>query len=138
MRLAVSLRLRHAEIPTDVLPRASALLLAEYDDGSLLEKCRSSDEGLIIPIDPIPVQFLEILKDRVDVVEGVGAFRMSRDLDPLPCRQVGIELTLGGIDFLFDIGNFIGDVQQLSLRGLLDLGELLFEVTKGFLEIQGE
>ena len=63
-----------------------------YDDGLPLEVGGAGDDGVIVREATIAVKLVEVGEEALDVVEGVRPAGMPRDEDPLPRRQVGVDL----------------------------------------------
>ena len=52
----------------------------------MIEARRTADDGMVVTKETIAMQLEEIAEDGMDVVEGVGAIRMTGELDLLPGR----------------------------------------------------
>ena len=73
-------------------------MLSDNHDRVAVEKRRAADEGLIVFKLTIAVQLLKTIAHGVDVIEGVGAFRVPGDLDLLPRRQMRVDFETRGLD----------------------------------------
>ncbi len=97
-----------------------------------VEAGHAGNDGLVVGIGTITVQFFEIGKDGVDVVLGIGALRMARQLRDLPGIEVGedglgqaLALGLQTRDLFADVDlGIVADVAQLLDLGL-KLGDRL-------------
>ena len=85
-RLAVALGIRAAEVALQVALGVAALLGADDDDRLALQARHAADDGAVIAVDAIAMQFDEVGAHLVDVVHRVGAQRVARHLHALPGR----------------------------------------------------
>ena len=67
--LAVTLRVRRTEVAQQVLAHISTLLVTEGHHRRVVESHPSTDNGGVVPEDPVPLQFHEVGADALDVVE---------------------------------------------------------------------
>src|SRR6185503_19609172 len=108
--LAVALGVRHAEVSPRPFVDVSSLLLADDRDRLAAEAAQSGDERRILGASPVTVQLHEVLKETLDVVEGVRTLGMTRQVDGPPdllvCR-LGLdplELSLQAIELAGEPG----------------------------------
>src|SRR5690606_23220150 len=97
----------------------TALLLGDDHDGLAVEKRSAADESLIVVELAVAVQLLKVFANQPDVVEGVGAVGMAGDLDPLPRREICVDVALRLSNALLKAGHFLGKVQVLLKRALM-------------------
>src|ERR1700730_7822417 len=89
--LAIAFRVRHAEVPRDVLAGVAALLVAEGDHGLPLEAAEPAHDGLVVAEDAIAVELDEVVEEEAEEVEGVRTLRVTGELRALPRGHVAIE-----------------------------------------------
>jgi hypothetical protein len=87
-RLAVPLRAGHPEAAVGVLLRVAPLLVADHHHRAAGEPGRAAHQGRVLGEEPVAVQLDELLEQRADVVEGVRALGVARELDPIPGREL--------------------------------------------------
>ena len=134
-RLAVALGLRHAVVAAHPFLGVAALLVADQHDRAPVEPRHAADDGVIVGVHAVTVQFVELVTERRGVVERVGSLRMARQLRDLPRREVredarGERAALGPQprDLLADVHFLVrGDEAQL-VDLCLELGDRLFEI----------
>ena len=140
--LAITLRARHAEIAQQFFPGVTPLLLTDHHHRHAFKACQAADNGMVIGIVTVAMQFLEIGEQPDDVIHAVGTLRMARKLRDLPRRQAGkngfgqfAAFCLELVDLFADVDvGIIADIVQLvDLR--LQLGDRLLEFEK--VEIHG-
>ena len=88
-RLAVSLGVRHPEVPVDLLPRVPALLVAHHHDRAPFEAGQAADDGGVVAEEPIAVELDEVVEEERDQVARVRPLRVAGELYALPGRQPG-------------------------------------------------
>ncbi len=124
-RLAIAFGFWHAVIAAHALLGVAALLMSDQHDGNAFEPRQSPDDGQVIAVHAIAVQFLPIAENHRHVVEGVGTLRMARQLRDLPGRKIGKNaggqrpaLGLQALDLFRDVDAGIGadEFQLLDLR----------------------
>ena len=100
----------------------------------------AADDGQVVAVHAVAVQFVKSVKIIADVVERVGPLRVARQLGDLPGREIGEDrrgqlpaLGLQSADLLLDVDapNRSHMTQFLDL--CLEFGDRLFE----FQEIDG-
>ena len=79
-RLAVSLRVRHAEVAAQVVLHVAALLVPDHHDGPAVEPRPPPDDRLVVAVAPVAPELEPVGEYAVDVVERVGTARMAGDL----------------------------------------------------------
>ena len=90
-RLAVTFRMGETEIVADVLLGVVALLMADDHDPLVADLGKAADEGEVVAEAAVAAHFHEIVRDELEVIEGVGPRRMAHDLHPLPGREVRVD-----------------------------------------------
>src|SRR5215469_8553798 len=91
-RLAIALRMRAAEVAHHVLLGIAPLLMSNKDATLATEHCHSAWHCAIVGKAPIAVQFDPVRKAALNVIERERPLIMPRDLDPLPSRQIVVNL----------------------------------------------
>src|SRR5262249_14220438 len=81
-RFAVAFRFRHSEIAVQLLLGVAPFLLAHHHDRPAFEESRAAHDGRIVGIQAIAVDFLEIRKDTLDVIERMRALGVTGELYP--------------------------------------------------------
>ena len=71
--LSVTLRVRHSEIPVDLVPRSCAFLMSNDNHRPLTKIAYASDYCRIICKAPVPVEFNKIIDKRTDIVCSSGS-----------------------------------------------------------------
>src|SRR5690606_25278708 len=92
-RLAVSLGVRHPEVPLQVLLRRASLLVADDDDAPPVVAREPAHDGWVVGEAPIAVQLDEVREQALDVIERVRAVRVPRELHLLHRAQLAEDLT---------------------------------------------
>ena len=83
-RLAVALRIGHAEVPARPLLQVAALLVPDQRDRAALELADPGHDRVVVHPAAIAVQLEEVVEDPLDVVERVRPLLVARELDALP------------------------------------------------------
>ena len=83
-RLAVALRIRHAEVAQHHLLRRVALLVADDHHRPLAELREPADDRGVLLEEPVAEELLEVVEDVADVLERVRPVDVARELDDLP------------------------------------------------------
>lgn len=112
--LAVALGMHHPEVAFELLLGVAALLLADDQDFLVIEFGEAADHGFVVGIAAIAVEFDPISKDQLDVIQGVRALGMARQLHPLPAGQLGEDLGLKLLQFPFQ-GDDLGAQLQTAV-----------------------
>ena len=89
-RLAIALRVGHPEVAADVLLRLGALLLAEDDDPSAVDRGQAADDGGVVAEQAVAVELDEVVGHRREQLEGVGPLEVSGQLDACPDRGLRV------------------------------------------------
>jgi len=100
-----------------------------------VEAGEATDDGGVVGIGAVAVQFLEVGADALHIVQRVGPLRMARELGDLPGAELGEDrlgqraaLLLQPADLLADVDlGVVAEVAQLLDLGL-ELGDGLFEI----------
>src|SRR5829696_3303907 len=83
-RLAVTLRVGHAEVASRPLLHVPALLVADQHDRPPAKAPDPGDKCGVVTVLAVAVQLEPVLEQAVDVVQGVRPFRVARELDRAP------------------------------------------------------
>ena len=134
---AVAFGARHAEVAADFFFGVAAFLVADDDDALAVKPRQTADDGVIVGIVAVAVQFLEIGTERGDVVQSIGTLRMAGNLGNLCRRELGIDgfgqlvaFFLQAFDFIADVhGGFaLDETQFFDFFG--QFGNRLLEIKK--------
>ena len=116
----------------------AAFLVADDHHALAVETGQTADDGRIIRIVAVAVQFFEIGEQVLDVVQRIGALRVARNLRNLPRRELGVDILGQRLAFLLQPADLVGDIERgivLHIAQLLDLvlqlGDRLLEIQKG-------
>ena len=111
--------------------------MADQHHRHALEPRQTADDGQIVAVHAIAVQFMPIGENHRHVVERVGTLRMARQLRDLPGREIGKNtggerpaLRLQALDLFGDVDARVGaeEFELLDLR--LELRDRLFKFQK--------
>jgi len=118
----------------------AALLVADDHARLAVEAGEAADDGLVVRIAAVAVQFAEVAEHAGDVVQSVGPLRMARDLRDLPGGELAVDLLGQLLALLREPRDLVGNVDRRVLVHetqlvdlLLQFGDRLFEVEKGLL-----
>src|SRR6186997_836158 len=109
--LPVALGVRHPEVSARSLVDVAPLLLADDHDRLAAETPEAGDERRVLGASPVAVQLDKVLEESLDVVEGVRALRVARQVDGPPdllVRRLGLdplELTLQAVELAGEPGS---------------------------------
>ncbi len=76
-RLAIALRIGHAEIAEQFLLGVAALLVSDDDDGAIFELRKACDHGGVIRKAAVAMQLQKICAEHLDVIEGIRPLWMA-------------------------------------------------------------
>ena len=99
-RLAIPLRVRHAEVPRRAFLEVASLLVSDQGDGPTLEAAEPDDDGRIVGASAVSVQLDPVLEQALHVVQRVRTILVPGELygppDLLVRRRCldALELTL--------------------------------------------
>src|SRR5690606_16758114 len=102
--LSVTFWVGHTKV--SVLPCLGVVsfLLAHEHIALVSNLSKSTYHGLVVLYISVTVEFQKsIPADGLDVIHGIGPVRMSRELYPLPCGLVFIDVLAGLFQFLFNL-----------------------------------
>src|SRR3954467_12742765 len=91
-RLAITLRMRAAEVAHHVLLCVPPFLVRDHDATMRTEFRETARHRLVVAKDAIAVELDPIGETTGDVIEREGAMNMTRQLDALPRREVVVNL----------------------------------------------
>src|SRR5204862_235673 len=91
-------------------------LSAPRPDLSTKSPRKASDNGFIVGIQAVAVQFAEFRERAVQIIQREWSQRMPGDLYPVPRAEVRVNLALRLLDLLRDQSDFLfeGDVDRVS------------------------
>ena len=102
---AVAFWVGATEVAKDVFLGIAAFLLADEHDRAAVKFGGSAYDGRVVPEVAVAVDFLEIGKSVLEVVQGIGALGVAGELDFLPGGEVGVDLFDLLLDLLFGRGH---------------------------------
>jgi len=137
--LAVALRLRHAEIVPDAALGIGTLLVADHDDGAVLEAADPAHDGGVLGEVAVARKRREVRDQRVHIVEAMRPIGMPRHLGLLPRRELGVGVDQRLLRLVLELRHLFGDgrgtivaVDRPELGDLaFELGDRLFEIVIG-------
>ena len=135
---AISLGVSHAEIASQVLLGISPLLMAHHHHRLALEFGQPSNDGFVVGEEPVTVQLDELLHEPVDVIQGVGSFRVPGQLDALPGRQVTEDLLTQLLSALLQPLNLLGQFDVLAGAEIFHILNFLLQLNKRTFKIEDE
>ena len=136
--LAVAFGMGGAEIAEDVFLGIAAFLGADDDDAVVAEAGKAADHGAVIGVLAVAVQFLEIGKGLVDVIQRIGTAGVAGELDALPGGEIVKNLAPGLLDFLFNHLElfFHADAEGMFFRVLPEVIQLGLQFEDGLFKIE--
>ncbi|OPY04768.1 MAG: hypothetical protein A4E61_00562 [Syntrophorhabdus sp. PtaB.Bin184] len=96
----------HAEVPVGHLADVLAFLMAEDRHVDSFEAGETGNERRVVLELPVPVQLHEVGEKTADIIEGVRAVEVPRELGALPVRQFRVRL-------LFHLGDLFPEDRKL-------------------------
>ena len=105
-------------------------------DRAAVEKGRTANQGPVVAILAVAVQFLKILTDLTHVIEGVGPPGMARDQHPLPRSEAGIDFALNRGDAFFHYTDLPRQIRVGLERTLSKLVQLAGQIAQGLFKFQ--
>ena len=135
-RLAVALGARPAEVAVDVRFHVAPLLGADDHDRFALELRETADNRFVVAETAVAGELDEIREEMVDVVERVRAFRVAGELNPLPRRQLAVNLLHGLVHALGQRIDLVGKVELVVFGELLQFLQFFAQLYDRFLEFQ--
>ena len=136
--LAIAFGMGGAEIAEDVFLGVAALLGADDDDTVVAEPGKAANHGAVIGILAVAVQFREIGKGLVDVIQRIGTAGVAGELHALPGSEIVKNLAPGFLDFLFDeLELFLNtDAEGMFFRVLPEVIQLGLQFEDGLFKIE--
>ncbi|MNS75472.1 hypothetical protein D3C72_1089940 [compost metagenome] len=111
--------------------------MADDHAGRAVEPRQPTNDGLVVGVHAVAVQFVEVGEHFAHVVQRVGTLGMAGDKGRLPRRELGVDFLGQGLALLLQTSDFVGDVYRrigLHIAQLLDLvfkfGQRLFKFQK--------
>ena len=93
-------------------------------------------DGVVVGIVAVAVQLFKISAQRFDVVEGVGALRMARNLHNLSGSELGKNIFGKLVAFLLQAFDFFGNIQYRVVLHEAQLFYFLHQFGNGLFEIE--
>ena len=84
----------------------------------------------------VAVQFAEVGEGSVNVVEGVGALRVARQLCDLPVVEAGEDAFGEGAGFALQALNFVAEINFGLAAELAQFGQFVFEFGDGLFKFE--
>src|ERR1700722_6329531 len=125
------------EIPSNVFLGIPPLLVRNDDATVFPDGGKSTRHRLVVPKQPVAVQFDKVRKSQFQIVKRERARRMPSDLHFLPSGEHLINLPFCLFNLLFHRAHFSLEIGRIRLRMLFQFVQLLFEFDDWFLEFQG-
>ena len=136
-RLAIAFGVGAAEVSPEIFLSVTALLMA--DDGALVfaDGGKPPGHGGVVPKQAVSVQFHEIRKRQLHVIQGEGTRRVARDLDSLPGGEFGVNLVPGLLEFLLQLRRLCFDVDVTGGGTASEIGKFRFQFEDRFFKLEG-
>ena len=83
-RLAIALRVGAAEVALLALGQVFPFLVADEHHLDVAEVGKAGDDRLVVAEGPVAVQLEELVEDQLDIVTGLRALLVARNVDGLP------------------------------------------------------
>ena len=77
------------------------------------------DDRLVVAEGAVAVQLEELLEDQIEIVAGLGALLVPRDLDDLPGVEIGIDLALERRQLAAQPADLLGDLGRVAPGAVL-------------------
>ena len=132
----VPLRVWHPEVAFEIFLGVSPLLMTDDHDRHAADAGPPAHNGRIVPEVTIAVQLDEISENRAQVVERVGATRMSGHLDPLDRSEVLVDVFAQRHELGVELLEILGDVDIALAADPLEVVDLPLQLEQRFLEFQ--
>jgi hypothetical protein len=106
----------HSEIPVGHLLGIRPFLVADDHDRPAIKFGHPSDDGRIIPISPVSVKLEKVIKHPLDIVGSLRPVDMTGQLRHLPAGEIGEDLLLETMKFLFQVFDLFIEMDLPALR----------------------
>ena len=126
-RFAIALRMGAAEQALGLFLEVVSFLMADQHDAMVADACEAGADGAVVADGAVAVHFDELVEDHVDVIERLWPFRMARDEDGIPRRQVGVDLAHEVGELTANAADFLGGVSPLLVRLAFETGQHRFQ-----------
>ena len=87
-RFAIAFRTAHSEITERSFARITAFLMSDHHNRLTVKTSHAADNRRIIRVSTITVQFMEVRKNHVDVIQCVRTIRMASQKRHFPRRKL--------------------------------------------------
>ena len=111
-RLAVALGVGAAEVAGGPLGQVLPLLVADEHDLLVAQVGEAGDDRLVVADGAVAVQLDELVEDQLDVVAGLRALLVARDLDGLPGVEVGVDRPLQVRQLAAEAADLLGEAGE--------------------------
>ena len=134
--LTIPFRARHTKIPLYLVAHLPAFLVPNHHDRLAIQAGCTTHDGLIVRITTVTVQLVEVVKDHVNVVEGIGPAGMTRQACHVPGFEVREDAFSQADTFLAQPADLVGDVDVGVVSHHAKLFNFGFKVGNRLFEIQ--
>ncbi len=135
--LAVPFGPRHAEITFNARFGIIALFLANHHHRQIVKPRQPAHHGVVIGKASIPCQQGEFFEQRFDIIFGMGAVRMARDLAFLPRGQGFIHILQHHARLAIQPFGFFGNIhRRVGPRHRAQLFGLAFDFRQGLFKLE--
>ncbi|KAG1171022.1 hypothetical protein G6F35_017134 [Rhizopus arrhizus] len=86
--------------------------MADHHAGGAVEAREAADDGLVVGVHAVAVQFMEVGEHFAHVVQRVGALGVAGDKGRLPRRELGVDFLGQGLALLLQTSDLVGDVYR--------------------------
>ena len=135
-RLAIALRVGHAEVVRDPALGIGALLLADHHDGVAAEAPEPADDGTVLTEGAVPRERQEVGDEARNVVGAMGPKLMAGDLRLLPGGEAAVGLPEQTVDLALEAGNLVEHVDAAVIAEMAQLLELALDLRDRLLKIE--
>ena len=91
-RFTIAFRRRHTEVAANFLFGFAPFLVADNHYRTPVQTRNPADDSFIVSIGTVTGQFVEFVESQADIIQGVRATWMARQLRNLPCTKIGEDL----------------------------------------------
>ena len=108
----------HSEVAPEFSGGSGAFLVSDDGDGASVKRGESGDDGAVVGVVAVAVEFGKFFAHAAHIIEHLGAFGVPGDLADLPVVQFGVEFFEFGVAFfserpelfdgIFSVGGFFG------------------------------
>src|SRR5690606_19834924 len=114
----------------------AALLVADDHHRAAVDAAQPADDRRVVGVGAVAGQLLELVAHHPDIVPGVRAHRMARQLRDLPGAEVAADVRGALAQLVLQRADLGVDVHRRAVAGLAQLVDLGLKVRDGLLEVE--